>query len=165
MFLSFKKLYPYVPLAVKENIMYSFLGLDDEESNPALAELKEENDSRVQIEFGALVVYACKKLEESVSPDDFRTFTITIFPSCPIENLSNVREMFNAIIKHRRWSYQEHRQLRNILRNWKIADPETKAKFSNYSQLLHSYNVTTKIVDWIKKKKLDKRHLDRKSVV
>ena len=103
-------------------------------------------------------MYACKKLEENVSPDDFRTFTITIFPSCPIEKLSNVREMFNAIIKHRRWSYQEHRKLRNILHKMKIADPETKAKFNNYSQLLHSYNVTTRILDWIKRKKLDQRH-------
>ena len=130
------------------------------ESNPALTEVIEESASIVQSEFGALLVYARKQLEENVSPDDFRTFALSICPVNCIKSSSNVDEMFDTITCNKGWSYQHYRSLKNILRKSGITDPKTNKKFADYTQSLHSYNVTILIVDWIKKKKLDKKCLN-----
>jgi len=114
----------------------------------------------VQSEFAALLVYARKQLEEKVSPGDFRTFALGICPVNCIKSSSNVGEMFDTITCNKGWSYQHYRSLKNILRKSGITDPETNRKFADYTQSLHSYNVTIMIVDWIKKKKLDKKHLN-----
>ena len=130
------------------------------EPNPALLGAKEESASIVRSEFGALLVYARKQLEDRVSPDDFRTFVLGIFPESPIENSSNVGEIFDAITRNKGWSYQHYRSLRRILRMSGITDQETNKKVTDYTQSLHSHNVSIKIVDLIERKKLDKKCLN-----
>ena len=68
--------------------------------------------------------------------------------------------MFDAITCNKGWSYQHFLELKSILRKTGITDPETNKKVIDYTQSLHSYNVTIRIVDWIKRKKLDKKHFN-----
>ena len=128
------------------------------ESNPALEKLMEVSKSDVEIKFAELLSHACKKLEDQkVLPDDFRTFAVGAFGLNALKNSSSVREMFDVITLGNGWSYQSYRKLERILQKWDIRDPETQKILDDYSQLLHSFNVTTSIVDWIKKKNLDER--------
>ena len=65
--------------------------------------------------------------------------------------------MFDVITLGNGWSYQSYRKLEKILQKWNITDPETQGILDDYSQSLHSFNVTTSIVDWITKRNLDER--------
>ena len=128
------------------------------ESNPALKELVEIGECGVKIKFAKLLSHACKKLEDQkVSPDEFRTFAVAAFHLSALQNLSSVREMFDVITLGNGWSYKSYHKLKKILQNWDITDSETQKMLDDYSQLLHSFNVTTSIVDLINKKNLDER--------
>ena len=117
-------------------------------TNPALKKLLEVSESDVEMKFAELISHACQKLEDQkVSPDDFRTYAMAAFHLSALQNSSSVREMFNVITLGNGWSYHSYNKLKKILQKWNITDPETQKRLDDYSQLLHSFNVTTSIVD------------------
>ena len=125
------------------------------ESNLALLKLIEENEIKLRIEFGALLLHACKQLETIVPANDFRIFAKGVFsPADYIGRSEDVREMFEAITDQNGWNYQHHTSLEKVLYYFKISDE----KLQEYNQLLSNFNVTTKIKDWIEKNNLDKKH-------
>lgn len=119
-----------------------------------------EIDAKVHYKFSGLILHAYKKVEEQVSPDTFRATALVVCPLVRIEEASSVCKMFEALTSQRRWSCQHYHHLRRFLRELGITDDETNKRISDYTQSLHCYNVTIKIVDWINMKKLDKKQLD-----
>lgn len=100
-----------------------------------------------------------KQLEDKVSPDDFKTFALGQCSSSSIKNASTVCDMFHALACEKKWNYKDHTCLKDMLMELKITDDETKKKFDDYTQSLHAYCVTVRIMDLMKIKKLDKNHL------
>ena len=137
------------------------------ESNPALKKLIEVGKSKVEMEFAGLISHACKKLKESHACkkrkdkkeflEDFRTYAVGAFRLSALQDSSTFHKMFNVITLGNGWSYRSYDKLETILQKWNITDPETQKNLDDYSQLLHSFNVTTSIVDWIETRNLDER--------
>ena len=114
----------------------------------------EKNESKLRVEFGALLDQSCDELEAKVPANKFRTFAKAVFsPANYIGKSEDVREMLDAITDQNGWNYQHHTSLEMILCHFKISDE----KLQEYNQLLSHFNVTTKIKDWIEKNNLDKK--------
>ena len=158
-------LYAYMIKFILKTIFAHYYAHDylSSDSNRALAELIEENDSRLRDEFAALLEHTCSKLEAKISPSTFRTYAKVLFaPAKFISNRASIREIFDAITDHQRWNYLRYRSLLRILQRYKIDDTETRRISHDYEQSVAHFIFTTKVKDWIKKREYFQRMNSRK---
>lgn len=119
----------------------------------------EETEWALKIKFAALLQHACTKLESKVSEEDFRSFMIYLFKAAHyILPSLNFRDTFYALYNNEVWNFRSCNSLKHVLKHYGVEDDETKEKLSRYEEALTSYNVTTRIKDWIEKHNLDKKH-------
>ena len=69
-------------------------------------------------------------------------------------NMTSIRETFAAVTVNRLWSYYHYSPLERLTKRFLPNDPEIKKLMTEYKSQLTGFQLTTKLIDYIKEKKL-----------
>ena len=111
-----------------------------------------ENRQAINEKFADLLTNVCKRMvENGVDVDEFRLFTVALFPpgDCIPQSPTNLTKVFEAITRHGLWDSLHYSPLVRIVRKFGASDPEMEAWIRDYKKDLRAYTLLTTVEDCI----------------
>ena len=123
-----------------------------------------EIQTKIKGSFATLVRKVIAKLEENdLSIKDFRLYVLNLFPPGDIfVDLFTVRDIFEAISRHRLWDYAYCTPIEEIANEFGGDDLELRGWIDDYKSELAGFKATTRIMDYIKMSSDEKEIADSK---
>ena len=95
-----------------------------------------------------------KMVQTGVDVEEFRFFVVNSLPLGYVipPHPATLTEIFTAITCHRLWDYFHYSPLVHVVRRYFDGDPKMEALVQEYKRELRSYNLKTKIIDYVEPK-------------
>ena len=120
------------------------------------ATMRSSNEEEIKGHFSMLLADVRKALQShNVSMADLLEYMKHFFEvdAC-FANVTNISDTFTAVTVSGLWSYLHFSPLEKLTKRFLRNDAETKQLIAEYKSQLTGYQLTTKLIDYIKEKKL-----------